>query len=221
MNKYKLLAELLPLLEEFENTHSKTDIDLSHFLAWLAMKNIPQQSYMNNIVGDKTSFFELKGLTPEAIIAQSLSYLNRYAKFYVKEALKDTGIQTGEEYTYLSILLNHPSLTKTELINLNVQEKTTGADIIKRLLAAEYIDQFDDEQDKRSKRVRLSPKGREVLLKCSKNMRDVSILIAANLTHTEKINLALILNKLGKFHQEHFKPDRDFTIKDLIEKINF
>ena len=49
----------------------------------------------------------------------------RYARNYSKKALEKTPLQTIDEFTYLGVLMQSP-MTKTQLINRHVQEKTTG-----------------------------------------------------------------------------------------------
>jgi hypothetical protein len=50
----------------------------------------------------------------------------RYAKGYIKKALQESIIQTPDEFSFLITLMTFESLTKTELINKQVIEKTSG-----------------------------------------------------------------------------------------------
>ncbi len=69
-----------------------------------------------------------------------------------------------DEYTYLISLLNCESLSKTELNNMNAMEKTSGNEVINRLLRKELIDQRRDEADRRSMRVLLPERDEMSLL---------------------------------------------------------
>jgi hypothetical protein len=61
-----------------------------------------------------------------------VTLLFRYAKGYIKKALQDSIIQTADEFAFN--LITFESLTKTELISKQVMEKTSGVEVIKRLV---------------------------------------------------------------------------------------
>ncbi len=219
MNKYSLAIKLLQLLDEFENDKLTNNVDLQSFINWISIKITDYgDNHMKSLVGDLDDIHVKKGEDPINLIAQLVVFLNRYAKFYTKDALKNTELQTVDEFGYLSILYTYPSLTKTELIYLNVQEKTSGTEVIKRLLRSELIHQFDDPDDKRSQRVALTEKGKTVLFEAFENMGNVSKIMSAGISYKEKQNLAYLLNKLAVFHHQICKPDKEIDLKKLVEE---
>ena len=114
------------------------------------------------------------------------------------------------------ILLTHDSLSKTELINKNVHEKTTGMEIIKRLLRMGLISQFDDDLDKRSQRVAITEKGKYTIFSILDKMEDVSKIVSGNLSDLEKHTLKQLLEKLDHFHYDIFINDRQTELSDII-----
>jgi len=142
--------------------------------------------------------------------------LFRYAKGYIKKALKDSQIKTADEFSYLITLLANESMSKTELIQNQIMEKTSGTDIINRLLKQGLIEQFDDIVDKRSIRIKITQTGRMELLQIMPKMQLVSQIVTGNLTETEKNMLAYSLRKLELFHNDIFTNKKGSELKDLL-----
>jgi DNA-binding MarR family transcriptional regulator len=139
----------------------------------------------------------------------------RYARVYSKKALENTPLQTVDEFGYLATLLTYNCLKKTELIAKNIHEKPTGMEIIKRLLQNGLIDQFDDEQDKRSKLVRLNDKGKYLLYSIFDKMGKVSDIVTGDLERDEKIQLLYFLKKLDRFHHHIFTNEKEEVLQTL------
>jgi DNA-binding MarR family transcriptional regulator len=95
-------------------------------------------------------------------------------------------------------------------------EKTSGTEIINRLLKLELMDQFNDEIDRRSMRLKITIKGKTEIVKILPQMKMVSELVAGNLTETEKITLAFLLRKLECFHNDIFTNKKDVQLTDLL-----
>ena len=57
-----------------------------------------------------------------------------YAKGYIKKALRDSYLQTSDEFSFLITLMTYDSITKGELITKHVMEKTSGSEVIRRLI---------------------------------------------------------------------------------------
>ena len=136
-------------------------------------------------------------------IGKLFVYMSRYAKSYIKKALDGTPLLTAEDFTALAILLTHDNLSKSELIHHNLQEKTSGMEVIRRLLAAGLIQQWDDEKDKRSRQIAITDQGKQLLYNVFEDMNDVGKMISGNLTVSEKLTLGYLLQKLEDFHQQH------------------
>ncbi|WP_313185847.1 hypothetical protein [Sphingobacterium siyangense] len=77
-------------------------------------------------------------------ISTLLVFMYRYAVVYFKKALKEGPINTLDEFSFLIVLMTYPSLSKTELVQKLIMEKTSGIEVIKRLLKNELIEEFDN-----------------------------------------------------------------------------
>ena len=212
-------------LERFEQENHTEKGSLSDFGAWLVGKQSESLVSKNEMV-DTSSLLvpaELRAAAdhPEVIIGKLLTFLSRYLKIYFKKGLEDSVLTTGDDFTYLATLLHKGSLTKTELIMLNAHEKTSGMEVIKRLLNNDLIEQSDDESDKRSKRISLTSKGKSVLIQSFDMMGKVGKICTGDLTDAEKNQLMNLLKKLDNFHHDIYLNHRDFELERIIaEKIS-
>ena len=141
---YPLLHELLDLVERYEEFRGNAEQSLSNFLRF-ADESLEQRA------STKQSEVSTRGdAYLNAVIARDVSFVYRYMRYLVRKAIKDTPLQTIDEYTYLITLMAKGEMTKTELNNYNVIEKTSGSEIIRRLLKSGLISQKRNMQDKRS-----------------------------------------------------------------------
>jgi hypothetical protein len=99
-----------------------------------------------------------------------------------------------------------------------MESVTSGADIIKRLVKHGYVEEFDDEDDKRSRRVRITQVGKLLIFKIFEEMDTVSSIITGNLTGDEKLFLLHYLNKLDNLHTDIYNNDRKAELEAIKMK---
>jgi DNA-binding MarR family transcriptional regulator len=95
-------------------------------------------------------------------------------------------------------------------------EKTSGNEIINRLIKLGLVTQETNLEDKRSIRIRISPLGKAELFKILPKMQMVSEIIAGNLNENERYALSFILRKLDRFHNEIFHNKRKSDLEELL-----
>ncbi|MEZ0483370.1 MarR family winged helix-turn-helix transcriptional regulator [Fibrella aquatica] len=213
MMTYDFLKQLIAQAEAFEQATPDTDNHtVTDFATWISQQSPPTTAMEPDPSKDNQ-------LPVDTEIAVMVSYLYRYARLYSKKALAHTPLTTIDEFSYIIMLLEGPPPTKTELIERNIHEKTTGTEILRRLINAGLIEQFDDPVDKRSKRVKLTESGQSLLMSLWGDMTDVSTLVSGNLTAVEKEQLARLLRKLHLFHNPIFINERELPIADLVERL--
>lgn len=215
MKTKAILKELIDYLSlyEQENIDSGAELNLTDFLGFLNSHHVIQNIKVAELRGNVPSPELIEQEGSDTDISILIVMMFRYAKGYIKKALKDSKINTADEFSYLITLMTHESLSKTELIVKQVMEKTSGTEIINRLLKFGLVEQFNDEVDKRSVRVMISQQGRLELIKVLPQMNAVSQLVVGNLNAAEKGMLAYMLRKLEHFHNDIFinKKELDFT----------
>jgi DNA-binding MarR family transcriptional regulator len=215
----QIIKKIVEHLEAFEKeNHNNHDFDIADFVGYLNTKFNPTPESSRELGGDFEPVIKQMGNDTDTDIARLVSLMNRYSKGYIKKALKDSLIQTSEEFTFLIILLSHGSLSKTELITKNVVEKTSGTEVIKRLLNQQLLTQFDDEHDKRSQRVTVTDKGRAEVMQLLPKMQLVGNVVVGNLTTTEKQTLLYLLKKLDYHHNDIFMNHKEDDLANLVAK---
>jgi DNA-binding MarR family transcriptional regulator len=212
-----ILTELIEHLDKFEKLNeNQQELGMDDFVGYLNMNSSRTTSNRREIAGEKETWIRNMGDTLDNDIGRLISLMNRYAKGYIKKALKDSVIQTSEEFSFLIILMTYESLSKTELILKNVMEKTSGIEIIKRLIKANLMSQYDDLNDKRSQRVAITEFGRTEIIKLLPQLEKASKVIGGNLTYSEKTTLLHLLKKLDIHHNELFLNKKEENLESLL-----
>jgi DNA-binding MarR family transcriptional regulator len=150
------------------------------------------------------------GIPLDGQILALLGRLNKYAGHYSKKALKSVDLNNQEDWLYLIALVDGKTPKKSELIHEMLSEFPTGIEVINRLLKAGLITQFPDPEDKRSKRIKISREGMQVLAESLDSMNDLGRMAFDQLTGLQKSMLLKLLKQLDEHHYRHYR-----TVKDL------
>lgn len=218
--RYEFLHELVELLDRYEDENGEQRMDILSFTLWLNShlgRKEREKSGGKEKVTDVNSVLGFE-YTMEAKISTLLTNLFKYAKHYTKYALDDSPLATLDDFGFLASLGYNENMTKTELSHHNLLEITSGNEIIKRLLKSGFIEEYDDPNDRRSKRVKITPLGLKVLHETFIRMDQVSNIVAADLNTEEKIHLLNILNKMDDFHRKIHDNDWKSNLEDINRK---
>lgn len=223
MRTKHILIELLDYLDEFENQHkdSEKKFSTADFIGYLNAVHVPDTLSDDKIRGGEESwqviqYTENRTATNVSIL---VSLLYRYAKMYSRKAMKESGLKSVDEFALLITLMTHDTISKQELIKEQVLEKTSGIEIVNRLIRQGFVDQFDGDKDRRSKLLRITPQGRNEILQILPRMNQVSKIVVGNLTQTEQNLLTFLMRKLDHFHNDIFMNDKDAGLEDILLKI--
>ena len=204
---------LLPEVKEFENSNAyKSNADVEDFRVWMNAKKYAEESPTKLFKNEnhQASFTENE-------ICKQVLLLGRYSKLLIRKGLGDFPDLANEEFTYLYRLKDEPFLTKIQLIEKNGHEKQTGTQIIKRLLEAGFLEEKNDEEDKRSKRLNLTKKGEQIFHESVEKVNQTSKILSGKLNDDEKDEFLNILKKLNEFHS-HIYTDYKTVNIDMIVK---
>ena len=124
-----------------------------------------------------------------------------------------------DDIIYLFLMIEMKSPKKSELIYAMLSEFASGIDIINRLLKMGLCEEFPDENDKRAKRVRITPTGIEALQEASPIMAQISRIAFNELTQTEKKMITHILRRADRFHSEHYADFRGQDFDSIYESV--
>ena len=223
MKSYKLIHHLVDLVEKFEGEAGNRELSLQDFAGFLINHTAPAADETVSLdvrFGPEDGESQRMAYQLDNNIGRLFVYMSRYAKFYIKKALEGTPLQTAEDFTCLSILLTHNDLSKKGLISHNLQEKTSGTEVIRRLINAGLAVQVDDEKDKRGKRVSITNDGRELLYKVFRDMSYVGQIVTGDLSEQEKLTLNYLLQRLEDFHYRIHDEKSINSKADLISAVD-
>jgi DNA-binding MarR family transcriptional regulator len=216
---YLVLQELLTQFAAYEEQTPEQQLSLTSFRNFLPKD--AENLAMRSEAGEHEAALQEQGKNTETSIAILITHMYRYAKLYARRALQDNAIQSIDDFSYLVILITFESLSMKELIQKNVHEKTTGTGIIKRLIRAGLLRQFDDHKDKRSRRVSITEAGRSAVFSALESLGKVSKIVSGNLTEDEKKHISTLLIKLDHFHHEIYMDEKDINLDKIIcERLN-
>jgi DNA-binding MarR family transcriptional regulator len=119
----------------------------------------------------------LEGVVPTknaGILSKLVIKIARLHQIYFGMAIKDVQIKQTEEFYFLSIIKNLKSPKKTEVIYQTVNDTSHGLNILNSLIGQGYITEQEDEDDRRSKRVRLTDSGEAILKECYAQIHKVN-----------------------------------------------
>ncbi|MES2382003.1 MAG: MarR family winged helix-turn-helix transcriptional regulator [Bacteroidota bacterium] len=195
---YQLMKDAVDLIKEFENTNFESKQysgDVNGFKQWM-LKTFTAETFTPEPDWEGKA----NGRSPESVINTLIVHMNRYAKNYSKSAIYGSEFSTQEDFIYLINLKAFGNMTKMELIKKNIQDKPVGMQTINRLIEQGWVKQQDSETDKRSKVISITPKGLKALEKQMDKIRQATHVVTGDLTHTEKMELIRLLDKLNDFH---------------------
>lgn len=197
MKSKRLLNELLDYIELFEQSFpDEEELSLKSFLVFV--QSMQEGEHALRSSSPDAPAAPRPSRTPrEVSIARHLSLLHRYSKGYIKRALfASQHLQSEEEYSYLASLFSGDPHSKTELNSLNAMEKTSGAEVIRRLVAKGLVEERPDERDRRSVLVSITPSGRAELMKVFPQLHTAAQLISAPLAERQQATLDFLLHYL-------------------------
>ncbi len=187
----EIIKEIVHWLEIYQNENNTGDYSLDSFIIWLNSRLFSEGK------------FEKSKHSPESLDME-LSFLlvmqNRYFKTYAKKVLGDSELTSPDGFSFLYHLNHTDSFRKMELIKMHHLEPPSGIEVLKRLLNKGFIEEFDDADDKRAKRIKITAKGRKELDVVMPKMSEVFSLMTAELSLNEKLHVVAFLKQMNDFH---------------------
>ena len=210
--KSALLKDLLDLGDAFEQAHpDETDHTTTNFLAWAAGQPAEKQAVSVEMPERYTD--DLPAVP--TFIAEYLTKAWRYFRLYMKKACETTPLLNFDDFVCLIYLINEAPMTKTQMIEMTVNEKTSGMLVINRLINQGFIAQTDNADDRRSRYISLTDAGRAILESIQPSVNQAVVLLAGDLSTNEQQQVAYLLKRLDDFHQPLFLHHREASLDEL------
>ena len=203
MKNYSLLKELLPYIEKYESRNGPEVLSpVADFSSWLQKEMAGEVRIKDTRAGNESLETTRRSEDVRTTISKMVYMMYRYARFYTKKAMVNSEISSLDDFALLVTLRSHKSVIKGELIKMFVLEKTTGIEIVNRLIRNGLAKQEDSEEDKRNKKIAITEKGKKELNIIFAEMAKTSEIVTGNLEDEEQLELIRLLTKLDRFHHE-------------------
>jgi DNA-binding MarR family transcriptional regulator len=124
-------------------------------------------------------------MNPQGLLLKMMGRIHKLNSIFGSKALDGTGVDQIEEFGMLLTIRRLKNPRKTEIIYANIFELSSGTDMLNRLKKRNFIAEFADKEDKRSKRVRLTPAGEKVIEVCAKRMAKCSGMMLAEVAEDD------------------------------------
>lgn len=197
----------------FEEKHPDANIDdfCRHYLA---------SHQQDKIKGPLTG-----GVIPPISAGLLLKIIGRIHKLnmsYASGALEGTGLNQVEEFGILLTIQQEGEPRKTDVIYANLFELSSGTDMLNRLKKRGLINEYDDENDKRSKRIRLTQAGENAIELCTARMKKVAGMMTMDLDEDDKqLCIHLLKNieiRFSALWQQHKNKPFDEVYQEIMGK---
>ena len=222
MKKSEILTTLINHFFSFDTEKgNQEEYSMDEFIGYLNSKTgtRDRKLEMREISGDNDDWLTDEYRNEARDISILIVLMNRYAKWYIKKVLKNSNLHSPDEFSFLITLMTYNSLSKSELITKQVMEKTSGSEIILRLIKRGLIVESADDNDRRSVRVSITRSGREEILRVLPLMGKVTKIVAGNLSNEEVNTLSYLLKKLDYFHNDIYNNKRGLPLNDILSGI--
>ena len=221
MKTKDILIDIIENLEAYEQLtlEQKTEPTTSDFLEYMNMQFHPLDSSKRELISGGDDSWRLdtsRGADLTTDVSILVVMLYRYARGYIKKALTKSEIKNGDDFSFLITLMTYESRTKIELTKMLVMEKTSGNEIIKRLVNQKFIEQTPDSEDRRSVRIRITDFGREQVIKILPEMQLVSKIVTGNMNESEIRTFSYLLRKLDDYHNDIYHNKKELELPELV-----
>ena len=205
-------VELITEWGTFNAQHPKSSIE--EFCRYYLLNKSNSQDAMS-----QTAMFP----KPVSVDFALMRLINRVVKLhaiYAIAATAGTGINSSEEFSLLNAIdyLNEPR--KTVAIFTSLFELSTGTDMLNRLRKIGFTEEYDDTEDRRSKRIKITAAGYNALAICRKRMSQLAEMEFYDLTSDEKKICIQLLSsvdeKFSAMWQSHKGKDFDAIYDEVV-----
>ncbi len=134
--------------------------------AYLSSKNLTESAIDENT--GKQDFKTTYALS------KVINRLSKLWMYFTLQAIKPMGLTSFDEFVFLFTLNQNPSMRKKDLIYTHFIEISSGLLVIDRLIKKGFLAEKTNNQDKRSKQVSMTLKGKKTFTECQNALRIVA-----------------------------------------------
>ena len=157
--------------------------------------------------------------TSEGLLLKMIGRIHRLNMSYANNAIENTGIKQVEEFGILLTVQQERNPKKSEVIYANLFELSSGTDMLNRLIKRGLIKEYDDKDDKRSKRIELTAAGMKAIELCTARMRKVASMMTIDLSEDDKQLCIQLLKNIEVKYSGLWQQNKDRPFDEVYEDI--
>jgi len=135
----------------------------------------------------------------DGLLLKLMGRIHKVNATYAYTALEGTGLNQLEEFGMLLDIQLAKNPKKTEVIYSSLMELSSGTDMLNRLRERGFITEQADTEDKRSKRLLLTPAGEKTIEKARAQIRKLARMMMYDMTEDD---MQLCIKLLKKVEQK-------------------
>ncbi|HWB26491.1 MAG TPA: winged helix DNA-binding protein [Chitinophagaceae bacterium] len=175
MNK---TIELVNKWGEFEEKHPDGSIeDFCRYLLIHQRESATGMPLVGGVVPNNTP----------GLLLKIMGRIHKMNAVYAAMALEGTGVSQLEEFGMLLSIQQHAEMKKTEIIYSNLFELSSGTDMLARMIKKGYIEEIPDKEDKRAKRLKITPAGDKVIDACKKRVSKAAAMMMLDVAEDDQM----------------------------------
>jgi hypothetical protein len=202
---YTILKEIIALAEAYQQQTHAQRWQKEQFVSWIINEANQSQQVPQTLVPSQ-----------DGLISMFLGIAYKYAQFYARRVFRNTEVYSLDDFAVLVSLFPNKEFKKIDVLRMCIQEKSSGNEVLKRLLRDGMLQERDNPADARSKLLSLTDKGRTQYGLIQNGIQKMAGHIVGNLSIEEKNHLLQILMKLHQYHHPYFEENNEETLKQLL-----
>ncbi|HEY0271737.1 MAG TPA: winged helix-turn-helix domain-containing protein [Chitinophaga sp.] len=160
---------------EARHPHASLEDFCRHYLA-----HQDQQKLKGRLVGGVVPYLT------DGLLLKIIGRIHKLNLYYANAALKETEVNHLEEFGMLTYIKQEKNPRKTEVIYANLFELSSGTDMLNRMKKKGLIEEHDDREDKRSKRLTLTAKGERLMDQCKQQIIKNATMVLHDMNEDDK-----------------------------------
>lgn len=204
---FTILKEIIALAEAYQQQTKADTWQKVQFVSWIINEaNKPERPPA------PAAFVP----SQDGLISMFLGIAYKYAQFYSRRVFRNTKIYSLDDFAVLVSLFPDKEFKKIDVLRMCIQEKSSGNEVLKRLLREELLQERENPADARSKLLSLTDKGRTQYGLIQRGISKMAGHIVGDLNAEEKNLLLQVLMKLHQFHKPYFEENDEETLNKLL-----
>lgn len=147
--------------------------------------------------------------------------LRRIGKFHIaysNKALEGTGLGQMEEFGILVTIFNQGNPIKSEAIYNNIMELSSGTNMLVRMKKQGLVAEYADKEDKRVKRLKVTPKGLVTLQKAKDLVLKVAHMMVHDLSDDDKQLCIQLLDPIDKRFSGMYQKQKNKPFEEVYRE---